>query len=79
MDKLPPYKVLLHNDDHNDMGYVICTLRELANLDKVRAFQVMMTAHLRGVALVMVTHKEHAELVREQFQSKGLTATIEPD
>ena len=31
-----------------------------------------------GVALLLVTHKERAELYADQFQSKGLTVTIEP-
>ena len=31
-----------------------------------------------GVALLLTTHKERAELYQEQFQSKGLTVTIEP-
>ena len=34
--------------------------------------------HETGVALLLVTHKERAELYREQFQSKNLTVTIEP-
>jgi hypothetical protein len=26
----------------------------------------------------MVTHRERAELIQEQFQTRGLTVTIEP-
>jgi ATP-dependent Clp protease adaptor protein ClpS len=33
---------------------------------------------MSGVALVLVTHKERAELYVEQFASKRLTVTIEP-
>lgn len=75
---LPPYRVLLHNDDHNDMLYVIRTLIELTPLKQVAAQEVMMTAHTRGLAQVLITHKERAELYAEQFKSKGLTITIEP-
>jgi ATP-dependent Clp protease adapter protein ClpS len=32
-----------------------------------------------GAAVVCVTHREHAELVQGQLQSKSLTVTIEPD
>ena len=38
----------------------------------------MKEAHETGIALLLVTHKERAELYQEQFQSKGLTVTIEP-
>ena len=37
-------------------------------------------AHETGVALLLVTHKERAELYQDQFESKGLTTvTIQPD
>lgn len=75
---LPPYKVILHNDDVNDMGFVVRTIMELTHLGKPDATQKMLEAHNRGCALLLVTHKERAELYAEQFLSKGLTATIEP-
>jgi ATP-dependent Clp protease adapter protein ClpS len=39
----------------------------------------MQEADKTGVALILVTHKERAELYKDQFESKGLTVTIEPD
>jgi ATP-dependent Clp protease adaptor protein ClpS len=78
LDKLPPYKVLLHNDDHTPMDFVVRAIRQLTSVSGVQARSIMMTAHTAGVALVLVTHKERAELYRDQFMSKGLTATIEP-
>ncbi|MCA9288690.1 MAG: ATP-dependent Clp protease adaptor ClpS [Phycisphaerales bacterium] len=78
LDKLPPYRVLLHNDDKNDMLFVVGTLREIAALDRDDAVRVMVEAHKRGVSLVKTTHKERAELYVDQFRSKGLTATCEP-
>jgi ATP-dependent Clp protease adaptor protein ClpS len=75
---LPPYKVLLHNDDKNDMKHVIESIVELTPLDAQEAEQRMEEAHKTGVALILVTHKERAELYQEQFQSKSLTVTIEP-
>jgi ATP-dependent Clp protease adapter protein ClpS len=38
----------------------------------------MMEAHTTGVALVLTTHRERAELYQEQFKSRRLTVTIEP-
>ena len=78
VDQLPPFRVLLHNDDVNEMGYVVRTLIELTPLDKTRSIEVTLEADATGVALLLVTHKERAELYQQQLKSKGLTATIEP-
>ncbi|MFA6044152.1 MAG: ATP-dependent Clp protease adaptor ClpS [Phycisphaerales bacterium] len=77
-DQLPPYRVLLHNDDVNDEQYVIETILELTPLKKERAIHATLEADSEGVALLLITHKEKAELYQEQFQSKKLTVTIEP-
>jgi ATP-dependent Clp protease adaptor protein ClpS len=77
--QLPPWKVLLHNDDRNEMIFVIHTIVELTPLNRQEALTRMLEAHDRGVALLVVTHKERAELYQDQFQSKGLTVTIEPE
>lgn len=75
---MPQWKVLLHNDDINDMPYVVETLVELTPLGKQEATLRTLEANDTGVALVLVTHKERAELYQEQFQTKKLTVTIEP-
>jgi ATP-dependent Clp protease adaptor protein ClpS len=77
VDHLPLFRVLLHNDDHNDMVYVVETLVELTPLNVHLATNVMLEAHNRGVALVLTTHQERAELYIDQLQSKRLTATME--
>lgn len=78
VDQLPPYRVLLHNDDHNDIVFVVESIMELTPLNKERAVTATLEAHNRGLSLLLVTHKEKAELYQEQFQSKKLTVTIEP-
>ncbi len=75
---MPPWKVLLHNDDVNDGKYVIETIVELTRLNEQDATQRMEEADKTGVALLLVTHKERAELYKDQFESKSLTVTIEP-
>ncbi|MBL8963603.1 MAG: ATP-dependent Clp protease adaptor ClpS [Phycisphaeraceae bacterium] len=75
---LPPYRVLLHNDDVNTDVFVVETIVQLTPLGVPRARSVMVEAHRRGVSLLLVTHKERAELYADQFSSKGLTVTIEP-
>jgi len=76
--KLPPYKVLLHNDDHNAMDHVVESIFALTPLKEYEAIRKMYEAHQRGLTLLLTTHKERAELYRDQFKSKGLTVTIEP-
>lgn len=77
-DDLPPFRVLLHNDDVNTGDYVVQAIQELTPLNHARAIDVMLEADATGVALVLTTHKERAELYAEQFTSKNLTVTIEP-
>lgn len=78
VDRLPPYKVLLHNDDVNDVLSVVQTITELTPLNRDEAVKRTVEADKTGVALLLTTHKERAELYREQFRSKRLTVTIEP-
>ena len=50
----------------------------LTPLNLEAAVQRTLEAHTAGLALLLTTHKERAELYRDQFKSKGLTVTIEP-
>ncbi|SRR5258708_38133016 len=75
---LPPYKVVLFDDDYNEMNYVISALLHSVNtLSPQEAEQIMLTAHLTGSAIVVVCPKETAEFYQERLLSYGLTATIE--
>lgn len=76
--ELPPWKVLLHNDDKNEMTFVVRAIVELTPLTRDAAMTRTREAHESGVALLLVTHKERAELYVDQFQSMGLTVSIEP-
>lgn len=75
---LPMYKVILHNDDNNDFNHVIDTIVMLTPLKAQEAELRTQEAHESGCALLLVTHRERAELYAEQFQSRSLTVTIEP-
>jgi ATP-dependent Clp protease adaptor protein ClpS len=75
---LPQWRVLLHNDDVNDQVYVVETVLLLTPLKKQEAIRRMLEAHRRGIALLLTTHRERAELYAEQFRSRRLTLTIEP-
>jgi ATP-dependent Clp protease adapter protein ClpS len=78
LDRLPPFKVILHNDDTVLMDHVVRTLVMLTPLTQDRAIEVMIEAHSTGAAFVLSTHRERAELYADQFKSRGLTASIEP-
>jgi ATP-dependent Clp protease adaptor protein ClpS len=78
VDFLPRFKVLLHNDDVNDVEWVVRSIIALTPTPPLRAIEITMEAHESGVALLLVTHKERAELYQEQFLTKKLTVTIEP-
>ena len=77
---LPPYRVILFDDDYNEMNYVVFVLlHSINNLSQAEAERIMLTAHLTGTAIVAVCPKEIAEFYQERLLSYGLTATIEPE
>ncbi|MGD2111730.1 MAG: ATP-dependent Clp protease adaptor ClpS, partial [Phycisphaerae bacterium] len=60
--QLPPYKVLLHNDDVNTFDHVIRSIIRLTPIHEEEAILKAIEAHESGVALLLVTHQERAEL-----------------
>jgi ATP-dependent Clp protease adaptor protein ClpS len=80
VSKEPPFKVLLHNDDFTPMEHVVQVLRKvIPRMGMKRAVAIMAEAHTRGKAVVVVCHKELAELYQEGLKAEGLISTIEPD
>ncbi len=74
---LPPYAVILHNDDHNTTDWVVASLlRCVPEIDPERAVAIMWEAHTQGEALVLTCPLERAELYRDRLRSRGLTATV---
>ena len=46
---VPPYRVILHNDDHNSMEHVVESLRRsVPSLSVEEAAAIMMDAHTNG-------------------------------
>ena len=75
---LPPYAVVLHNDDTNEGVHVVRSLmRSIPALTLQKATKIMLEAHNEGKARVIVCPLEQAELYRDRLQSCSLTATIE--
>ncbi len=60
--KRPPlYKVLLLNDDYTPMEFVVHVLERFFGLNHAQAFELMLTVHKKGVAIVGVFSHEIAE------------------
>lgn len=76
---LPKYRVFLHNDDYNVMEHVIVSLVKVFRISVVEATTLMLEAHKGGTALCRVEPYEPAEFHRDQMQSLGLVASIEPE
>ena len=81
----PRHRILIHNDDVTPFDFVIMVLRKMFKLSLEIAEHVTLTAHLKGVALVMVRPKSEAEkLVKKshmaaRLEGFPLTFSIEPE
>ena len=67
--RIPPYNVILLNDDHHSMEFVVETLCRVLGCAVERAVQFMMEAHESGRAIIWTGSKEVAELKVEQMQT----------
>lgn len=72
------YQVILHNDDHNTMEHVVYSLMQVFGHPQPLAVKIMLEAHERGQAIAEVEAETLARRHRDQLQSFGLTATVEP-
>ena len=60
--KRPPlYKVLLLNDDYTPIEFVVHVLERFFGLNHAQAFEIMLTVHKKGIAVVGVFSHEIAE------------------
>jgi ATP-dependent Clp protease adaptor protein ClpS len=66
---LPPYNVILENDDHHSFEFVIEVLRKALGYLEPKAFELTDLAHRTGRAVVWTGPKEVAELKMEQMLS----------
>ena len=75
---LPPFRLVLHNDEVNSMDWVAESLVMCVPEVAVEAaWSIMLEAHDRGRAVVVVCPLERAELYAERLGRRGLTASVE--
>jgi ATP-dependent Clp protease adaptor protein ClpS len=74
--KLPPFNVVLLDDDDHTYDYVITMLRRVFGHPEPRGYQLARQVDAHGRAIVMTTHRELAELKRDQILGFGADPRI---
>ena len=69
--RLPPYNVVIFNDEEHSFPYVIEMLIKLFRHSLPKAEESTLRIHTTGRAIVYTTHKELAELKRDQVIAYG--------
>lgn len=75
-EALPPWAVMLHDDEVNEMGFVCEVLCAVTALNLPTAFTVMLKAHRHGESVVTRTHREYGELLAERLIDEGLCVSL---
>jgi len=66
---LPPYNLILENDDYHSFEFVVVVLCKALGYEIEKAYQYTKEAHETGQAIVWTGAKEVAELKLEQMQT----------
>jgi ATP-dependent Clp protease adaptor protein ClpS len=86
---LPPYNVVLLDDNDHSYEYVIFMLKTLFGHPPEKGYKMALEVDSTGRVIVATTHLEDAELKRDQIQTFGpdpliprckgsMSATVEP-
>jgi ATP-dependent Clp protease adaptor protein ClpS len=67
--RIPPYNVILENDDYHTLEFVVDVLRKVLGCPLERAAQLALQAHTTGRSIIWTGTKEVAELKVEQVRS----------
>ena len=60
-ERPPLYKVMILNDDYTPMEFVVHVLERFFGMSSAQAFDIMLTVHKKGLAVVGVFSHEIAE------------------
>ena len=75
--KLPPFNVVLLDDDDHTVDYVVEMLTKLFGYPADAGGGLVKTLDTSGRVIVMTTHKELAELKRDQILAYGADWRLE--
>jgi ATP-dependent Clp protease adaptor protein ClpS len=86
---MPPYNVVLLDDDEHSFEYVIYMLKKLFGHSLEKGYTMALEVDTAGRVVVATTHLEQAELKRDQIHAFGpdpliprckgsMSAVIEP-
>jgi ATP-dependent Clp protease adaptor protein ClpS len=86
---LPPYNVVLLDDDDHSYEYVILMLKKIFGYSIEKGYEMAQEVDATGRVVVATTNLEQAELKRDQIQTFGpdpliprckgsMSATVEP-
>jgi ATP-dependent Clp protease adaptor protein ClpS len=69
--QMPPFHVVLLNDDDHTYDYVIEMLKVIFGFPDEKGFQLAEEVDREGRVILMTTHRELAELKRDQIHAYG--------
>jgi ATP-dependent Clp protease adaptor protein ClpS len=89
VEGLPPYNVVLLDDDDHSYEYVILMLKKVFGYPIEKGFEMAQEVDATGRVIVATTNLEQAELKRDQIHAFGpdpliprckgsMSATVEP-
>lgn len=73
---LPPYHVILLDDSDHSHEYVVEMMTFLFGYPTERGYQIALEVDTRKRAIVFTTHKELAELKRDQIHAYGVDVRV---
>lgn len=71
----PRYNVILWDDQHHTVEYVIRMMKELFRMSELDGLRIAEEVDTTGRAICMTTTKELAELKRDQIHAYGSDST----
>jgi len=69
--QLPPYAVIVHNDEDHTFAYVIDSFMKVFGYTMEKCYELATAIHVQGQAIVWSGSKEVAELKKDQIISCG--------
>lgn len=85
VEKIRPYKVVLHNDDYTTMEFVVHVLMKFFHKTETEATHIMLSVHHKGHGVAGLYTKDVAETKVAQVQDYAkdsgmpLRLTAEPE